>query len=1093
LLTACGGGGGGNETPNQSGIYSIGGTVSGLRGTLVLQNNSTDSLTITDNGVFSFASLLNDGDRYDVDVSSQPTGQSCTSSKNASGFANDTVSDISITCVDRPIVTYTIDGVVSGLNGTLVLQNSGGADMTLTTNDNFQLETQAFEGDSYHISIGSQPSEGVCVLYGGTGPEKETIPELSIRCGDPQTIGGTVTGLNGTLVLYTNGIGNLTLDQNGAYTLPPMPVGARYNVLVETQPNGQDCVVRNGYGVVPDNDVNNINITCSNYYTMGGTVSGLSDGQVSLYVNGSLADMIGEEGNYTLGSFLEGTRYFVSLHYSSTTQQCNLSNAVGVMVGDVTDLNISCVDLERYTISGTVSGLNGALELLNSNGDAITLHNDGDFDFINPIIEGAEYWVAVSTQPDGQICTVSNGLGTAHSNVSIAVVCGTPYSLSGVVSGLSGDLVLQNNGSDPLSIGSDGNFTFATQVAQGSAYDVSVFSSPGHQQCLVTNGSGTMTGDVADLQVTCTDLLTLAGSLGQGLPQDTAVQGGYAYVAADSGLLVLDISDPANITEVAFYKTPVNISAVAVSGSYAYAAGHHGFVVLDISNPATPVHIGGTDGGLGGGVHDMVLNGSYAYLSGGGFMAVIDVADPTTPTIIGDLSVSGWHYSLAVNGSYVYLADLLAGLHVIDVSDPAALAEVSLVGSSGTRAVTVSGNHAYVANGPTLNVYDLSNPTSPALIGSESISFVDDIAVAGGHLYASAGTYLRVVDVSNPAAPTEIFSYRDTNGNRFAGIELESEHAYLLPAPYSSTALVAFDVSAPAAPVLLGRSSINEGGLSLPTGVAVSGGYALIASSHVGELSVVSVQDPSLPTYVQNLPGGGSGSLTVVGERSYTVNYFGLSILDISNPAVPMDLGSLSLSSSTNFDVVVSGAHAFVAGGSNGVIITDISDPAQPSVLSRLSLGRQVDILEIAGSYVYASRENSSPLIIDVSDPSTPREVGIVPATYVKHILFDNGYLYLSTGRGLQIFNASDPLHPVEVGAVNIAGGARYSVISGKYLYSACGSSGLRIVDITDPTAPFEVAHQTTAGHGRYVDVAGDMVYVAEHGYGLEIFQTFLP
>jgi hypothetical protein len=1097
LLAACGGGGGGNNSANQSGIYSISGTVSGLRGTLVLQNNGTDSLTITQNGAFSFDKLLNDGDWYDVDVSSQPTGQNCILSK-ASGLASDTINDISITCVDRPIVSYTIDGIVSGLNGTLVLQNSGGADMTLTTNGTFQIETQVFEGDSYHISISRQPSEGVCALYGGTGPKKGHTPELSIRCGEPRTIGGTVTGLNGTLVLYAEGIGNLTLEQNGAYTLPPMPINALYNVSVETQPNGQVCEVSNGYGEVPDNDVNNINITCSSYYTMGGTVSGLSDGQVSLYVNGSLAYIIGEEGNYTLGRYLEGTRYVVSLYYHSTTQQCNLSNGVGVMTGDVTDINISCIDLDRYTLSGTVSGLNGTLELLSSSGDAMTLHSDGDFDFINPIIEGVDYWVVVSTQPDGQICTVSNGVGTALSNVSITVVCGTPYSLGGVVSGLSGDLVLQNNGSDHLSIDSDGHFTFSTQVAQGSAYDVSVFNSPGHQQCHVANGSGTMTGDVADLQVTCTDLLTLAGSLGQGLPQDSAVQGGYAYVAADSGLLVLDISDPANMTEVAFYKTPVSISAVAVSGSYAYAAGRHGFMVLDISNPTTPAHIGVTNDGLrGGGVYDMVLNGSYAYISGGGFMAVIDVADPTAPTIIGDLPVSGWHHDLAVNGNYVYLADYLAGLHVIDINDPTAPAEVSLVGKSGIRAVTVSGNQAYVANGTTLNVYNLSNPASPALISSVSIvSVVNDIAVAGDHLYATAGIDLRVVDISNPASPVIISSHRDTNGNRFADIALEGEHAYLLPAPYSSTALVAFDISAPADPVLLGRSPINEGAFSLPTGVAVSGGYALIATSHVSRLSVVSVQDPSLPTYVESLPGvSGSNSLTVVGERSYTVNYDSLSIQDISNPAAPMDLGSVSLSSSTNLDVVVNGAYAFVAGGRNGVIITDISDPAQPTVLSRLSLGQQVGTLETAGSYVYASVKNGgdSPLIIDVSDPSTPREVGFIPANYVKHILFDNGYLYLSTGLGLQIFNASDPLHPVKVGAVNIEGSASYSVISGKYLYMACGSGGLRIVDISDPTAPFEVAHQTTAGDGRYVDVVGDMVYVAEHGYGLEIFQTFLP
>src|SRR4029077_18382635 len=50
----------------------------------------------------------------------------------------------------------------------------------------------------------------------------------------------------------------------------------------------------------------------------------------------------------------------------------------------------------------------------------------------------------------------------------------TSYSVGGTVSGLSGTVVLQDNGGDDLSVDADGPFTFATSVADGAGYLVTV-------------------------------------------------------------------------------------------------------------------------------------------------------------------------------------------------------------------------------------------------------------------------------------------------------------------------------------------------------------------------------------------------------------------------------------------------------------------------------------------------------------------------------------------------------------------------------------------------------------------------------------------
>jgi hypothetical protein len=92
------------------------------------------------------------------------------------------------------------------------------------------------------------------------------------------------------------------------------------------------------------------------------------------------------------------------------------------------------------------------------------------------------------------------------------------YSIGGTVSGLTGDVTLQNNGADDLMISADGAFTFATVLDDGSDYDVTVATQPAGQECTVTNGSGTLDGaDVSNVDVTCVDLSFTVGGLLSGL------------------------------------------------------------------------------------------------------------------------------------------------------------------------------------------------------------------------------------------------------------------------------------------------------------------------------------------------------------------------------------------------------------------------------------------------------------------------------------------------------------------------------------------------------------------------------------------------
>jgi hypothetical protein len=175
-----------------------------------------------------------------------------------------------------------------------------------------------------------------------------------------------------------------------------------------------------------------------------------------------------------------------------------------------------------FTIGGSVIGLAGTGLVLEDNGsDDLPVANNGSFTF--KIAVSGPYSVFVKTQPSvpAQTCSVANGTGTAKGNVANVVInCGTTgLTVGGSVSGLIGSgLVLQNNGGDNFTVSGSGNvpFTFATPLSPGAAYAVTVLTQPKSppQVCSVVNGSGTVTMNINNVQVSCTQPgFTISGSV----------------------------------------------------------------------------------------------------------------------------------------------------------------------------------------------------------------------------------------------------------------------------------------------------------------------------------------------------------------------------------------------------------------------------------------------------------------------------------------------------------------------------------------------------------------------------------------------------
>jgi hypothetical protein len=76
------------------------------------------------------------------------------------------------------------------------------------------------------------------------------------------TVGGTVSGLTGSVTLQNNSSDDIIKTTNDGFTFPAQAEGADYAVTVSTQPTGQTCTVSNGSGTLAGSDVTNVLVTC---------------------------------------------------------------------------------------------------------------------------------------------------------------------------------------------------------------------------------------------------------------------------------------------------------------------------------------------------------------------------------------------------------------------------------------------------------------------------------------------------------------------------------------------------------------------------------------------------------------------------------------------------------------------------------------------------------------------------------------------------------------------------------------------------------------------------------------------------------------
>jgi N-acetylneuraminic acid mutarotase len=408
---------------------TLGGTISGLNASgLVLANNGSSLPVNSGATTFTFSSLVTAGTTYEVTVQAAPAGLTCSVADGAGIAGTADISNVVVTCSPR---SFTVGGTIAGLNGIgLVLANGADRLSVPSGATSFTMPTPVASTSGYSVIVATQPNGLSCSVQNGASTiGTANVTNIAVTCTDqPFTLGGTITGLNGTGLVLANGSDTVTVPANATgFTLStPVPFASTYSVTVATQPTGLTCSVSSGAtGTMPASNVNTVAVVCSDQaYSLGGSITGLSTAGLVLANGTDTVSPPAAATSFTFPTHVAYTSgYAVSVSTQPTGLTCSVSAGTNTMpAAPVTTVVVTCSPIS-YTLGGSITGLlSTGLVLTDGNSSVSPAANATSFSLPTAVAFGSPYTITVSAQPADQYCVVVDGTGTMPAGNSLSTV-----------------------------------------------------------------------------------------------------------------------------------------------------------------------------------------------------------------------------------------------------------------------------------------------------------------------------------------------------------------------------------------------------------------------------------------------------------------------------------------------------------------------------------------------------------------------------------------------------------------------------------------------------------------------------------------------
>lgn len=516
--------------------------------------------------------------------------------------------------------------------------------------------------------------------------------------------------------------------------------------------------------------------------------------------------------------------------------------------------------------------------------------------------------------------------------------------------------------------------------------------------------------------------------------RDVVIKGWHAFVATVSGLSSVNVAVPESPFRTDFLNLagePVRLDA---SATHAFVAcGSAGLVVVDISDPQNLSLVGS----YGSSVRAVCLDGDRLGIVNEDQFEILDVTVPAAPVLLGSIDIDIWQSNIDVvlQGDVAYASRWWA-VTQLDVSDPGAITatkDLPIASSSYGHRMEIRGAELFYAGGRSLTFADFATGTVTRISGQ--VGLIRDAAVIAGKIVAGGEDRVAFFEDGLHAHPP--------TGDVPNSILMEPRGIIL------DNLLFGLSRSAP---TMLVATELGAGGgllWNLDLGTTIRGmaqrGTTLVTLTPTGDLSLVTVsRHGAILRSTLNLPGNfytpynqdrtvaflDDQTLVVLDER-----YGGgsgprnIRVVDISNPGQPVQIGQYNLIVENNGlpeHVMVAGTKVVVT-CPGGYEVFDAQDRLSLQSLAYHSLnitGNTSAQVQARDSWLYVFIDTPVSHIgevgperldtWDISDPVTPALVSQLNLASPGHLVYSGDWAY--QGDSGLILDFSDPANPVPAG-----------------------------------------------------------------------------
>jgi hypothetical protein len=475
-----------------------------------------------------------------------------------------------------------------------------------------------------------------------------------------------------------------------------------------------------------------------------------------------------------------------------------------------------------------------------------------------------------------------------------------------------------------------------------------------------------------------------------------------------------------------------------------------------------------------------------AFLGSGGVVLILDVSDPTAPVLVTDeLRTQGVAYDafFVAATQHLYVACGEAGLEIWDVSVPTAPARISVTEVLYIGVETPVGNvdvwdHYAIVECEwgyvhCLDIADPANPVETAFNGFMGNPARDLYIDPDGSIHTSgADVYqrLRVLpggQLDGTGSKDFILGPGAVYGNSEVVYTGYAGHLYII------------DILLPTWPFW----SITNVGVIID--MVVQDGMLYMINGD--GLRIWNVQTHNSPFFVGALPYDlyHPDRIVLSGKLAYiTDGRSGLHIVDVGDPAAPVELGSYE-TMSVAWTTTLLGDYALDCHDSDGIQVIDISNPAQPEIAGALDTPGDTRELSLQGSIAYIADQTGGLRIADFSSPTAPVELGVYGAVDAWRVVAEGDLAYVIDGivnqpDELLILDVSDPGNITPVGGMSLPSITWDIDKRGDYLYIASHNDGVRIIDVSDPAFPSQGGLLILPSVTE-IEIHGNLMHIACH------------